>query len=349
VDVRFSPEQLALRDSAAQVATRLGPGTVAQLDDAERAAKLEAAVTASGWRELRTPNEDGAAWASAVEVAVVAEELARGLADVAFLGPTLAAELRRLAGAPVAAEGETAVLASDLSQPAVATDGLLPTGAVAIDAGAAASALVLLPAPDGHRLGKVPVPPGATWCEVDLTRPSARWVSPAPVTPVPGQSRALDEDDVAAWKCLGLAITCADLVGVMRGALELATEYARTRRQYGAAIGSFQAVQHLLADSLVMLEGSRSVALHAAWAVDALAPADALTAASAAKAYCARAARTVCETSVQVHGGIGNTWDCLAHVSLRRALLSGDTLGGVGEGLARVLAAHGVGADDGLR
>ena len=68
-----------------------------------------------------------------------------------------------------------------------------------------------------------------------------------------------------------------------------------------------------------------------------------------AKAYCARAARTVCETAIQVHGGIGNTWECLAHVHLRRALLSSDVLGGVGANLDRVLAHHGIGGADGLR
>ena len=97
------------------------------------------------------------------------------------------------------------------------------------------------------------------------------------------------------------------------------------------------------------MEGSRSIALHAAWAVDALDGHDALAAASAAKAYCTRAARTVCETAVQVHGGIGNTWECLAHVFLRRALLSGEVFGGVGVSLARVLAAHGIEGGDGLR
>ena len=107
----------------------------------------------------------------------------------------------------------------------------------------------------------------------------------------------------------------------MRGAVDLAVDYAASRHQYGRSIGSFQAVQHLLADAYVLMEGSRSVALHAAWAVDALPTDAALAAAAVAKAYCARAARTVCETAIQVHGGIGNTWECLAHVYLRRALL----------------------------
>jgi len=106
-------------------------------------------------------------------------------------------------------------------------------------------------------------------------------------------------------------------------------------------------VQHLLADAHVATEGSRSVTLHATWAVDALDPHDAVAAGAVAKAYCARAARDVCETAIQVHGGIGNTWECLAHVFLRRALLSIDVLGGTGASLRRVLAHHGIGRGDG--
>jgi alkylation response protein AidB-like acyl-CoA dehydrogenase len=346
MDVRLSPEQSALRDAAAQVVDRLGPATVAGLDDAERTAKLDAAVTASGWRELRTPVDGGAPLASAVEVAIVAEELGRGLADAAFLGPTLAAELRRRAGAPDAGAPETVALRHDLSAPACAVDGVLPNGAVAIDALDATSALVLMEDGGGYALGSVTLDGNAAG--LDLTRPSVT-IPATKVTASEGRANTLGFDDVGFWDSLALAVTCADLVGIMRGAVTLATEYARQRTQYGATIGSFQAVQHLLADAHVAMEGSRSITLHAAWAVDALPAADALVAASAAKAYCARAARSVCETAIQVHGGIGNTWECLAHVYLRRALLSTDVLGGVGPNLGRVLASHGVGGDDGLR
>lgn len=107
-------------------------------------------------------------------------------------------------------------------------------------------------------------------------------------------------------------------------------------------------MQHLLADAFVLMEGSRSAALHAGWAVDALTPDEAMAAGAVAKAYCVRAARTVCETVIQVHGGIGNTWECMAHVHLRRAILSSELLGGVGVNLERVLAGHGIGARDGL-
>ena len=137
----------------------------------------------------------------------------------------------------------------------------------------------------------------------------------------------LTDDDLDAWTALGLALTCADLVGCMRGVLDVTVSYAAERRQYGVPVGSFQAVQHLLAEARCLMEGSLSVALHASWAVDDLAPVDALAAGRVAKAYCARAARTVCETAVQVHGGIGNTWECIVHVYLRRALLSSQWFG----------------------
>jgi alkylation response protein AidB-like acyl-CoA dehydrogenase len=336
MDVRLSREQEALRDSAAKLVADLGPTSVADLDDRDRVARLDAAVAGAGWRELRTADDAGRPWASAVDAAVVAEELGRGLADTAFLGPSLAAELRRLAGVEAAAAPEAVAFAPGLRDPAVVLD-----GALAVDAAACSTALVLSPEPGPRSLAAVHV--GDAVDDVDLTRVTATIAGPgAPVGNV-------TDHDLIAWRAFGLALTCADLVGTMRGAVDLASGYAAVRHQYGVAVGSFQAVQHLLADALVAMEGSRSVTLYAAWSVDALSPPEALTAASVAKAYCARAARTVGETAIQVHGGIGHTWDCLAHVYLRRALLSCDLFGGVGPSLDRVLAAQGIGGTDGLR
>jgi alkylation response protein AidB-like acyl-CoA dehydrogenase len=327
VDVRFSAEQVALRDSVAQVVDRLGAKAVGQLDDAERAAKLDAAVAASGWRELRTADDDGAPWASAIEVAIVAEELARGVADAAFVGPTLAAELRRLTGTEASSAPETVGLTADLVSlgSSVAVDAAGATRVLAFSDGALVEATL-----------------GSQLPETDLTRPSFEVGADVVTVELPDEA-------VTRITALGLAVTCADLVGTMQGALDLATDYAKERRQYGVAIGSFQAVQHMLADAHVLTEGSRSVMLHAAWAVDALPPQEALAAAAGAKAYCARSTRAVCETVIQVHGGIGNTWECMAHVFLRRALLSSDILGGVGPNLDTVLAHHGIGSSDGLR
>ena len=347
MDVRLSPEQRALRDSAAQVVDRLGPRTVGQLDDDERAAKLDAAIGASGWRELRVGDDAGGPLASGVEAAIVAEELGRGLADAPYLGPTLAADLRRRAGASGATTPETVVLTSDLTGLAVAVADSPPAGAVAVDSAGIEAGLLLVPTAHGFALGLVQLHDAAP--HTDLTRATAGGDPSARVERVPDQRRPLTDDDVRAWTALGVALTAADLVGTMRGAVQLACDYAKERRQYGSPIGSFQAVQHLLADAFVATEGSRSAALHAAWAVDALDPHDALASAAVAKAYSGRAARTVCETAIQVHGGIGNTWECLAHVHLRRALLSTDLLGGTGPCLARVLDHHGIGAERGLR
>ena len=257
MDVRLTSEQQQLRDAAAKLADDLGPGSVADLDDGIRAARLEKAVDATGFRTLRS---DGA---SGVEVAIVAEEFARGLVDVPFLGP---------------------VLADDLS----------------------------------HRLGREL--PGAVQEpeSVDLTR------SLAGVVESPAALADLSDEDADRWRALALTVTCADLVGAARGTHALACEYAKMREQYGATIGSYQAVGHLLAESLALIEGSISVLRHAAWAVDELPAVEAIEAGRVAKIYCARAALTVCETSIQVHGGIGNTWECLAHIYLRRVLTAID-------------------------
>jgi alkylation response protein AidB-like acyl-CoA dehydrogenase len=133
----------------------------------------------------------------------------------------------------------------------------------------------------------------------------------------------------------------------MRGVLDVTVAYAKDRKQYGVAIGTFQAVQHLLAEARCLIEGALSAALYPAWAVDALGAGEARMAARVAKAYCARAARTVCETAVQVHGGMGNTWECLVHVYLRRALLSSRLFGDDGEQL-RQLQCSRLGVADGL-
>ncbi len=136
----------------------------------------------------------------------------------------------------------------------------------------------------------------------------------------PERVGSVSGDQHDSWHALALVATSADMLGAARGALDLATDYAKIRQQYGKTIGSYQAVAHMLAESLAMIAGSTSVLWYAAWAVDELTPSEALDAGRIAKLYCARAAKAVCETSIQVHGGIGNTWDCLAHVYLRRVL-----------------------------
>lgn len=345
MDVRFSSEQEALRDAATRLVDRLGPHSVAEVGDPERSEKLDAAVAAAGWRELRVDRGDGSPLASGVEAGIVAEALGRGLADVGFFGPLMATELRRLIGAPPGPPGETVALSADLSS--AVFDPVGDTRApVAVDAGGSTTALLLVAGPEGPRLVESAL--SGRRAGVDLTRPSVGLGPAGTWQPVDGIGQPMTPDHLARFTALGLSLACADLVGAMSGAVALAVDHARNRYQYGVAIGSFQAVQHLLADAYVLGEGARSVALYAAWAVDALPPADALDAGSVAKAYCARAAQSVCETAIQVHGGMGNTWECSAHLFLRRALLAADLLGNTGASLERVLAHRRIGGGDGL-
>ena len=289
MDVRLTSEQTQVRQAAANLAAQLAPKSVADLEDLQRVAHLEETVADAGWRSLRS---DGA---SGIEVALVAEEFGRGLVDVPLLGPVLADDLRRHVDVDVDV---------DLGQTTIVYEGS------AADARGICQGLSV----DGRSVFVVEL--GAEAKSVDLTRCSAT------ARGAPAHLGRLSTQHHDAWLALAVVTTSADMLGAARGALALATDYAKLRQQYGKAIGSYQAVAHMLAESLALIAGSTSVLWYAAWAVDELPPAQALDAARVAKLYCARAAQAVCENAIQVHGGIGNTWDCLAHLYLRRVLVS---------------------------
>jgi hypothetical protein len=116
-----------------------------------------------------------------------------------------------------------------------------------------------------------------------------------------------------------LAAIALEAVGIARRALEMGVEHARERQQFGRPIGVYQAVSHQLADTYVETELARSLAYWAAWCVaekDEQAP----IAVAAAKAYAGDAAVAACERSIQVHGGIGFTWEHVLHRYYKRAL-----------------------------
>jgi alkylation response protein AidB-like acyl-CoA dehydrogenase len=335
MDTRDTPEQAELRRTARQLARELGPRTVADLDDDERRGRLAEAVRDAGWLELRHDAGDGGPLTSGVEACIIADALGEAVADVPFAGPVLAADLARRAGASPA-DGAVVAFSPDLFDTAVVSGPATTTPVHAVDCAAKAPAVayVLAPEGDAYRLAHVQL--DGLGGGVDLTRSVRSLPAAAPVHPVPDQTRLLTRADLDSWATLGLAITSADLVGLMRGVLDITVAYAQQRRQYGVAIGTFQAVQHLLAEARCLMEGAFSAALYPSWAVDELGPDEAGTAARVAKAYCARAARSVCETAVQVHGGMGNTWECIVHVYLRRALLSSQWLGDDGEQLRQL-------------
>jgi alkylation response protein AidB-like acyl-CoA dehydrogenase len=335
MDVRDTPEQAELRRTARRLARELGPRTVADLDSGTRRERLAAAVRDAGWLQLRQDADDGHPLASGVEAAIIADALGEAVADVPFAGPILAADLARRAGTR-AIEGAVVAVSPDLIDAAVVSGPATETQILAVDHAAhgPVTAYVLVTEGDGYRLALLQADGGRDGA--DLTRAIRSLPAGASLVPVPDQSRHLTRDDLDAWAALGLALTSADLVGLMRGVLDASVAYAQERKQYGVAIGTFQAVQHLLAEARCLMEGALSAALYPAWAVDELRPDEARVAGRVAKAYCARAARTVCETAVQVHGGMGNTWDCIVHVYLRRALLSSQWFGDDGEQLRQL-------------
>jgi alkylation response protein AidB-like acyl-CoA dehydrogenase len=135
-------------------------------------------------------------------------------------------------------------------------------------------------------------------------------------------------DFAAVMPAIDFATTAivGEMVGGMQRTLDLTVEYAKTRKQFGKTIGSFQAVQHQCADMYLETESSRSAAYYAAWALQENMP-DAAAAVSIAKIYASDAGRTVGNRGIQIHGGMGFTWENDLHLYYRRAKASETAFG----------------------
>lgn len=125
---------------------------------------------------------------------------------------------------------------------------------------------------------------------------------------------------------IATAALSAELVGGMQRTLDITIDYAKTRKQFGKPIGMFQAVQHQCADMYLETESSRSAVYYAGWALEENS-ADAATAVSIAKMYASDAARTVGNRGIQIHGGMGFTWENDVHLYYRRAKASETAFG----------------------
>ena len=129
------------------------------------------------------------------------------------------------------------------------------------------------------------------------------------------------------WLALGLSALSAEMTGAAEAGLREVVEYSKTREAFGVPIGTFQGLQHMAADAYVACEGLRSTNNHASWAVDEEELQDALLAARVVKAYASRQLLGVAETVMQMYGGIGQTWEHIAHFYARRILLDRYLLG----------------------
>ena len=287
---------------------------------------------ASGhWLGIAIPEAHGGQGLGMVELTLVCEALGRALAPGNFFGNAAAALLIGAAGNDAQKSRLLPGLASGESRAALVTL-LADGGALAYDVEGASVVVAVAP---GHALVAA-----ADTCRfepvegADLTRRLSR------VTLPDGEPLAGDVD--AGLDRVEVALS-AELVGVADRALDLAVDHARTREQFGHPIGVYQAVSHRCADMLLDVESARSAVLCAAWTADN-SPGDLPFAASVAKVTAAQGSWRTTTASLQVHGGIGFTWEHDCHLLLRRAMASGHMLGSPGRHLDRVAAQRGLAA-----
>ena len=316
MDFDLSDDQLALRDGARELLGGLAaPAQVRAHAEAGGAydTALWSAMAEQGWLGIEAPPELGGVGLGTVEVAVLCEELGRHAAPAPFVPTVLAIDAFGQADSGAAGDWVERLIAGD-ALACVAWDPDAP-----VPYAPSADVAVVL-APDGVYALELSERP-ARQPAMDLTR-ELGWLAFDP-------SRALKLGGADARERLldrGATFTAADLLGSASHALDLAVEHAKDRVQFGRPIGSFQAVKHRCADMLVDVEGMRSTVYWAAWCIGA-GDAEAHVAASTAKTWCSDASKRVMSSALQVHGGIGFTWEHDLHFFMKRAQLDQLTFG----------------------
>ena len=336
LDFALSDDQEALRDGARDVLDDLASSVqVRAVVDAGGGwdAGLWRAMLDQGWAGVAVPEALGGLGLGTVEVAVLLEEIGRHAAPAPFASTVLAAAALVDAGRDddVASllDGRVACVAWSRRADAVRAE---PAGAgwtldgrpdPVLYAPSAALAVVVAATDHGPALFLVELgdEPRASEPAMDRTR-ELGWLH-FDATP------AVHLGDTAAVEALvdrGATYAAAEMLGGADRVLGMAVEYAKERVQFGRPIGSFQAVKHRCADMLVDVEGMRSSAYWAAWCLGA-GDRDRSVAASTAKVWCADASKRVMASGLQVHGGIGFTWEHDLHLYLKRAQLDQVTFG----------------------
>ena len=309
--------------------------------------ELWADLVEMGLTGLAIPEEFGGAGYGYQELCVVQEELGGVLAAVPYLSSiclgapmllALGTEEQKATWLPRVAAGEKVVAVGTEGLPgssvrpllvsvtkgqafvngrleyvmdANTSDGLV----VRATSGDSTAATYLIPtAQDGVDIEPIPA--------LDGTRKLAN----VTLTDATGEFLAEGEDPMRLSLLRGLVCLAAEMLGGLEACLAMATEYAKVRHQFGRPIGSFQAIKHKCADMLVAAQSARSLVEYAAWAADA-SPSDLEVAASAAKAFCGDAYFRGAGENIQIHGGIGFTWEHDAHLFFKRARASQVLLG----------------------
>jgi acyl-CoA dehydrogenase len=353
VNFDFSPDQRSLREQARKfLAEHSSSARVRRILEgaAPYDAELWRGMAEMGWMGTAIPETHGGAGFGYLELCVLAEELGRSLAPTPFSSTIyLAAEALLLAGSPAQkkrwlpriSQGEAIGCFALAEGPQVATPGNITTRAdggrvygtkiPVMDGDVADFAVVVVSETAGGR---------ASLFLVDLKGPG---VSRTPVTTVdPTRSHARLAFDGAAAEPLGApgagwplverlldraaVLVAFEQLGGAQAALDMARDYALGRFAFGRQIASFQAIKHKLADMYVAIELARSNAYYGAWALSKDAP-ELPVAAATARVAASEAYYQSAKENIQIHGGMGFTWEFDCHLHYRRAKLTGLMLG----------------------
>ncbi|TDE32890.1 acyl-CoA dehydrogenase family protein [Actinomadura sp. 6K520] len=342
-DLLYSEIENDLRASVREVLADKAPWTSVlagtEKDEPYDAALWRAVAGQLGCAGLPVPEDLGGAGATWRETAVVMEELGRCTAPVPFLGSAVTATAALLAAgerdllARLASGGTIAVLAvpfstapGDAAPEVRAADGTV-TGEVTSVADGMAAEVFLVPASGGLYAVDAADARRTAVTSLDMTRRLAD----VTFSGAPARLVAEGADAVRAALLTGAAMLASEQLGLAERCLDDTVAYVKTRYQFGRPVGSYQGLKHRLADLWTSITQARAVARHAASSVAAGDVAagddDTAIAVAVAQAHCSAVAVKAAEECVQMHGGIGFTWEHPAHLYLKRAKADSIALG----------------------
>ena len=353
MDLSFTDEQEFLRDAVRGVVEREGPLSRVRdwvLGEHVDHGPAHALAVRQGWTGIGIPEEAGGQGGGMLELAILAEELGRGAVPADALYGTLLAALALSRCSDERAGAHVEALAAGEASGALARPDAPPTdGALQLVLGAPGATLLVGwdgQALEVHDAAAAQVTPRRL---VDRTRAVADVVLRGePVDRFDG----VGADDLRALTASAAVLVAADALGAAQRMLDLTVEYVGQRVQFGVPVGSFQAVKHAAAEMLVSIEGTRAAVHYAAWAVGAGEP-GAEVDAWVAKARAARAASSVADKALFLHGAVGYTWEHDLQLLFKRAKSDAELFGGasvyddrIADALELVPAASLAGASD---
>jgi alkylation response protein AidB-like acyl-CoA dehydrogenase len=333
MDFGFSDEQQAIKSTAREfVSDRFKPEKVREL--AESDSPYDDAIWSEmaelGWAGIAIAEEYGGQGLGVVELVILQEELGHGCAPSPLLSNAYAGAMIEAAGSSEQRQRWLPGIASGQARGAAE---LTRDPEPIVGAAEGASVLVMADDGDGAKLVESAEATLERLELIDATRAYSLVVAHGG-DPLPG--------DIARPAAVGQVALAAELVGLAQGALDMAVEYAKDRKQFDRPIGAYQAVSHRLADMLWDVEEARSLTYYAAWCADAQ-PESLPLAASMAKARASDAATRVTHDAIQTFGGIGFTWEHDVHFFLKRARVGAALMGSARQHRDQVATLSGLG------